>query len=42
MWKAWIINAIVIGITSGITVELRDFMDAHEYTKLFQMFHINY
>ena len=35
MWKAWIINAIIIGIISGITVELRDFMDAHEYTKLF-------
>ena len=27
MWKAWVINAIIIGIISGFTVEIRDYMD---------------
>mgnify|MGYP003691519125 FL=1 len=32
MWKAWVINAIIIGIISGFTVEIRDYMDQHNYT----------
>ena len=32
MWKAWVINAIIIGIISGFTVEIRDYMDEHDYT----------
>lgn len=32
MWKAWVINAIIIGIISGFTVEMRDYIDQHHYT----------
>lgn len=33
LWKAWLINSIILGIISGITVEIRNYMDKYDYDR---------
>lgn len=34
MWKAWIINSIILGLISAFTIEIRKLMDEHEFISL--------
>ena len=34
MWKAWIINSIILGLISAFTIEIRKLMDEHEFIGL--------
>ena len=34
MWKAWVINSIILGLITAFTVEIRRIMDEHEFTTM--------
>ena len=34
MWKAWVINSIILGLISAFTIEIRRIMDNHKYTSM--------
>jgi hypothetical protein len=34
MWKAWVINSIILGLITAFTVEIRRIMDQHEFTTM--------
>ena len=31
MWKAWVINSIILGLITAFTVEIRRIMDEHQF-----------
>ena len=34
MWKAWVINSIILGLISALTIEIRRIMDQHQYISM--------
>ena len=34
MWKAWVINSIILGLISAFTIEIRRIMDEHEFISM--------
>ena len=34
MWKAWVINSIILGLISAFTIEIRRILDEHQYISL--------
>ena len=34
MWKAWVINSIILGLISAFTIEIRRIMDEHEFVSM--------
>ena len=34
MWKAWVINCIILGLISALTIEIRRIMDQHQYISM--------
>uniref|UniRef100_A0A6C0KCK8 Uncharacterized protein n=1 Tax=viral metagenome TaxID=1070528 RepID=A0A6C0KCK8_9ZZZZ len=34
MWKAWVINCIILGLISAFTIEIRRIMDEHQYISM--------
>ncbi len=34
MWKAWVINSIILGLISAFTIEIRRIMDEHKYVSM--------
>ena len=34
MWKAWVINSIILGLISAFTIEIRRILDEHEFVSM--------
>ena len=34
MWKAWVINSIILGLISAFTIEIRRIMDEHQFISM--------
>ena len=34
MWKAWVINSIILGLISAFTIETRRLMDQHKFISM--------
>ena len=34
MWKAWVINSIILGLISAFTIEIRRILDEHQFISM--------